>query len=71
MYYLAIVFIAITVANTIWTLLDHKGMSVGKIVVSCFLRIQFVSLVLFIVYFDIDLSVPIKIAEKIFGVSKR
>lgn len=71
MYYLVIALIAITVANTIWTLLDHKGMSVGKIFISCFFRIQFVFFVLFIVYFNVDLSPLVKFGGKITGMIKR
>ena len=70
-YYLVLLLAVITIINTIWTLLDHKGMSRKKIALSCFIRAQFVLLVLFIVYFNIDLSTPIKIVEKIGEMIKR
>lgn len=54
MYYFIVVLAVITAINTIWTLLDHKGMSAGKIILSCLVRIEFIVLVVIIATFDFD-----------------
>ena len=66
MYYVILVLAVITVINTIWTLLDHKGMSTGKIVISCLARIQFIVLVVIITIFDFD-AISIKAIRGFLG----
>lgn len=54
MYYFIVVLAVITAINILWTLLDHEGMSAGKIVISCLVRIEFIVLVVIIATFDFD-----------------
>lgn len=52
MYYFIVVLAVITAINILWTLLDHEGMSAGKIILSCIFRIEFVVLIAIIVIID-------------------
>lgn len=52
MYYFLVVLAIITAINILWTLLDHEGMSAGKIVISCLVRIEFIVIIAIIVVID-------------------